>query len=115
MSYCTLMTVVLMSEVIKVLRDKFLKWKEAFESKGLKVRVGNTNVMVISGITKGGLSKGKIDPSLVCCLIVKATSVLWVQCGKWIHVGCAGVKKVTPMLTRSFTCRKCEDNIGEAV
>ena len=30
---------VLMSETIKRLRNKFLKWKEAFESKGLKVNL----------------------------------------------------------------------------
>ena len=31
---------VLMSEAIKELRDKCLKWKEAVESKGLKVNLG---------------------------------------------------------------------------
>ena len=31
---------VLMSETIEGLRDMFLKWKEAFENKGLKVNLG---------------------------------------------------------------------------
>ena len=35
---------VLMSETIEGLRNKFLKWKEAFESKGLKVNLGKTKV-----------------------------------------------------------------------
>ena len=52
---------VLMSETIKGLRNKFLKWKEAFESKSLKVKLGKTKVMVSSGITKDGMSKGKVD------------------------------------------------------
>ena len=30
-------TLVLMSEMMEGLREKFWKWKEAFESKGLKV------------------------------------------------------------------------------
>ena len=30
---------VLMSETVKGLRNKFLKWKEAFENKGLKVNL----------------------------------------------------------------------------
>ena len=30
----------LMSETIKELRNKFIKWKEAFESKGLKANIG---------------------------------------------------------------------------
>ena len=37
---------ILMSETIKELRNKFLKWKEAFESKGLKINLHKTNVMV---------------------------------------------------------------------
>ena len=32
----------LMSETIEGLRDKSLKWKEAFESKGLKINLGKT-------------------------------------------------------------------------
>ena len=47
---------VLMSETIEGLWDKYLKWKEAFESKGLKVKIGKTKVMVSSGITKDGMS-----------------------------------------------------------
>ena len=33
---------VLMSESIENLKEKFLKWKEAFESKGLKVNLKKT-------------------------------------------------------------------------
>ena len=44
-----------------------------------------------------------------------ANSVLGVQCDKWIHGRCARVKRVTPNISRYFTCRKCEGNIGEAV
>ena len=48
---------VLMSETIDGLRDKFLKWKEAFENKGLKVNLGKSKVMVSSGITQAGCLK----------------------------------------------------------
>ena len=65
---------VLMSETIKGLRNKFLKWKEAFESKGLKVNLVKTKVMVCCGITKDGASKSKVDPCVVCSLRVKANS-----------------------------------------
>ena len=75
----------LMSETLDGLRNKLLKWKEAIESKGLKVNLGITNVMVSSGITKDGLYKSKVDPCAVCSLRVKANSVLYVECGKWIH------------------------------
>ena len=36
------------------LRNKFLKWKEAFECLGLKVNLGKTKVMVSGSITKDG-------------------------------------------------------------
>ena len=95
--------------------DKFLKWKESFESKCLKVSLGKTKVMVSGNITLDGLSKSKVDPCGVCCLGVKANCVFCVWCGKWIHCRCAGVKRVTPKVSRNFSCRKCEGNIGEAV
>ena len=76
-----------MGETIERLRDKFFKWKEAFESKGLKVNLGKTKVMVSGGITKDGLSKSKVDSCGVCRFKVKSNSVLCVQCGKWIHCG----------------------------
>ena len=62
---------VLMSETIEGLSDKFLKWKEALESKGLKVNLGKTKVMVSSGITQDGLAKAKVDPCGICSLRVK--------------------------------------------
>ena len=48
-----------MSETIDGLMNKILKWKEAFESKGMKVNLGKTKVMVSSSITKDGMSKSK--------------------------------------------------------
>ena len=106
---------VLMTETIEGLRNKFIKWKEAFESKSLKVNLGKTKVMLSGGITKDGMSKSKVDPCGVCSLRVKANSVLCLQCGKWISSRCAGVKRVTPMYSGNFSCRKCEGNIEEAV
>ena len=57
---------VLMNETIKGLDDKFLKWKEAFESKGLKVKLGENEVMVSSGLSQDGLSISNVGPCGVC-------------------------------------------------
>ena len=46
---------VLMSETIEGLRNKFFKWKDTIESNGLKV-------MVSGSITQDGMSKRKVDP-----------------------------------------------------
>ena len=61
-----------MSETIEGLGNKFLKWKESFESMDLKVNLGKTKVMVCGGITKDGMSKSKVDPCGICSLKVKA-------------------------------------------
>ena len=68
--------------------------------------------MVSSGITKDGLSKGTVDPCGVCCLKVKANSVCCLECGKWIHGRCAGVKRVIPKFYRNFDWIRWEGNIG---
>ena len=49
-----------MSETLEGLREKFWKWKEAFESKGLKMNLGKTTVLV-SG-AEGEVTVSKIDP-----------------------------------------------------
>ena len=88
--------IVLMSETIEELRNTFLKCKETFEIRCLKVNLGNAMIMASVGITKKGISKSKVNPCGVCSLRVKANSVLFVHCNKWIHGRCAGVKEVTP-------------------
>ena len=75
----------LMTETIERLWDKFFKWKEAFESKCLKVNLGKTKVMVSGGITQDGLSKSKVDPCGVCRLRAMAKSSLCVQCDRRFH------------------------------
>ena len=54
--------IVLMSKAIDRLRNKFIKWKESFESKSLKVNFEKSKVMVCGSITKDGMSKSKVDP-----------------------------------------------------
>ena len=70
-----------MSLTIKGFRNKFIKLKEAIESKCLKVNLKKTKVMVSSVITNDGLSKSKVDPCGDCSLRAKVNSVLCVQCG----------------------------------
>ena len=89
-----------MSETFEGLRNKLLNWK-AFESNGLKVNLGKTKVMVSGGITKDEMCKSNIYPCEVCSLTAKANSVLCLQCGKWIHGRCAGVKMLTAKLSRN--------------
>ena len=52
---------VMMSETIERLRYKFLKWKEAFVSKALKVNLEKAKVMVSGGMLWDGMSKSSVD------------------------------------------------------
>ena len=65
---------VLTSETIEGLRENFWKWKEAFESKGLKVNLGKTKV-VVSG-AEGEVSGSKVDPCGIHGKRVMVNSVL---------------------------------------
>ena len=55
---------VLTSKTMEGLREKFWKWKEAFESRGLKVKLEKTKV-VVSG-AEGEVTVSKIDPCGIC-------------------------------------------------
>ena len=74
---------VLTSESLEELQEKFRKWKEAFESKGMKVNLGKTKMMV-SG-SEGERLNSKIDPCGICGKRVMANSLLRTKCAKWIH------------------------------
>ena len=97
---------VLASKTMEGLREKFWKWKEAFESKGLKVNLGKTKV-VVSG-AEGEVTLSKVDPCGICGKEVMANSVLHVKCRKWIHGRFAKVKRVTLRLGRDFLCGRCK-------
>ena len=55
---------VLTSESLVELQEKFRKWKDAFESKGMKVNLGKTKMMV-SGSEEKGLTAGLIHVEYV--------------------------------------------------
>ena len=97
---------VLTSETIEGLREKFCKWKEAFESRGLKVNLEKTEVVVSAA--EGEVTVSKIDPFGICGKRVMANSVLRVKCRKWIHGRCAKVKRVTLRLGRDFVYGRCK-------
>ena len=73
----------LTSETMEGLREKFWKWKETFESRGLKVNLRKTKV-VVSG-AEGEVTVNKIDLCGICGKRVMANSVLCVKCRKWIR------------------------------
>ena len=81
---------VLMAETMEELEAQFIRWKAAFEGKGLKVNLGKTKVMESSG--SGVVVLAKIDPCGVCGKRAKVNCVRCMTCKKWIHARCARVK-----------------------
>ena len=81
--------------MIEGLWNKIIECKEAFESKDLTVNFWKAKVMASGSITKDGSSEIKLDQYAFCSLRVMDNSVLYKQCGRWIHSRCAGVKMVT--------------------
>ena len=81
---------VLMSKTMQNLKERFWNWKDALESKGLKVKTRNTKVMA-SG-SEGELFKSKIGPCGVCGRRVMTNSLLCTKCKNWVHGRCAKIK-----------------------
>ena len=81
---------VIMSKDMEDLKERFWNWKDALESKGVKVNTRKTKLMV-SG-PEGELYKSKIDPCGVCGRKVMTNSVLCTKCGNWVHGKCAKIK-----------------------
>ena len=71
---------VLMSESLENLRERFQRWRRALEGKGLKVNVGKTKMMM-SG-TESEITSSKIDPCGVCGKRVGSNAVSCTQCVK---------------------------------
>ena len=98
---------VLMNESIENFKEKFLKWKKAFQSKGLKMNLKKIKVMVSS--SKVEVLKSKVDPCAKCSKRVTANSVMCTKCDKRVHGKCAKMKRVTSTLSKGFVCELCVD------
>ena len=81
---------VIMSEDMEDLKERFWNWKDALGSKSLKVNTKETKVTVNG--SEGEQFKSKIDPCGVCGRRVMANSVLCTKCGNWVHGKCAKIK-----------------------
>ena len=102
----------LMSETMEDLKENFLKWKSALESKGLKVNFEKVKVLVCE--SEGEVIRNRIDPCRICGKRVTVNSELCTKCDQWIHGRCSKLKKVTPSAARFFVCNKCNKATNDA-
>ena len=101
---------VLMSENLEDLRERFQRWRDALESKGLRIDIRKTKMMV-SG-AEGEVVRSRVDPCGICGKRVMSNAVWCTLCKKWIHARCTKMKKVSCSFAQQFVCRRCED-IGD--
>ena len=94
---------VLMGETMEELKENFDEWRETFESKGMRVKLGKTKLKVSK--MKEETFYSKIDPSGVCGTKVMSNSVLCTACGRYVR--CTHKKKVSVYLNKDFVCKKC--------
>ena len=97
---------VLMAEIIEELEAQFIRWKAAFEGKGLKINLGKTKI-VESGGGSGVVVLAKINPFSVCRKRAKVNCVRGKTCKKWVYARCARVKRVSCKMNGNFECRVC--------
>ena len=102
---------VLMATSMQELSDKFTKWKQAIEMKGMKVNVNKTKCL-ISG--EGGVKDiSRIDPCSVCGKRVKGNSILCIGCKLWVHKRCSGEKRSLDKVNGTFKCKVCVQGVCE--
>ena len=89
-------------ELIKRLNE----WKDNLESKGMRVNMNKTKVM-ISGERQKVRQKAVRWQCGVCSKGVGSNALQCTSCQKWIHKKCSGIKGSMLKMAKSFICRGC--------
>lgn len=82
---------VLIAEDEREAQEKFRRWREGLSSKGLRVNVDKTKVM----ISREGGGTAVVEgewPCAVCRKGVGNNSVMCTRCVQWVHHRCSGVR-----------------------
>ena len=93
---------VLICETKEEARQRFLTWRNALESKGLKVNISKTKVMRCA--QDGVLKEAAVDPCSVCRKRVGVNSIHCATCGYWVHRRCSGVRGSLARVAQSYVC-----------
>jgi hypothetical protein len=96
---------VLMAESLGELSEKLRKWKAALESKGLKVNMKKTKIML--GEDSNLAQETGKHPCPVCKKGVGRNSIQCRTCKGWVHKKCSGVKGRLIEMAKDFKCKTC--------
>ena len=79
------------AETEEELIERLNEWKDNVESKGMRVNMNKTKVM-ISGERQKVTQKAVRWPCGVCSKGVGSNSLHCTSCQKWVHKKCSGIK-----------------------
>jgi len=96
-------------ELIKRLNE----WKDNAESKGMRVNMNKTKVM-ISGERQKVRQKAVRWPCGVCSKGVRSNSLRCTSYQKWAHKKYSGIKGSMSKVAKSFICRGCLNPVTSA-
>ena len=87
--------------------DKYGRWKNAVEGKGLRVNADKTKGMQLLFGKKSSVSK--VDPCGVCGERVGCNSIKCMKCQRQVHRHCFDVARQVSLLSCRdvFVCRTC--------
>ena len=81
----------MIAETEQELINRLNEWKDNVESKGMRVNMNKTKVM-ISGERQKVRQKAVRWPSGVCSKGFGSNSLQCTSCQKWVHKKCSGIK-----------------------
>ena len=96
---------VLICETKEEARQRFVAWRNALESKGLKVNISKTKVMRCA--RDGAPKEAAVDPCSVCGKRVGVNSIHCATCGYWVHGRCSGVRGSLARVAQGYVCKVC--------
>jgi len=102
------------AETEEELIKRLSEWKVNMESKGMRVSMNKTKVM-ISGERQKVRQKAVRWPCGVCSQGVGSSSLQCTSCQKWVHKKCSGLKGSMSKVAKSFIYRGCLNPVTSAV
>ena len=84
--------------------NMFNRWKGEMEKRGLKVNMEKTKTMVTGKGTNERVQSGRW-PCACCGRGVGSNSVLCIECNRWCHKRCSGLRNLRGV--RDFVCPTC--------
>jgi len=101
---------VVIAETEEDLIKSLNEWKNNVESRGMRVNMNKTKVM-ISGERQKPVQKAARWPCGVCDRDVGSNSIQSTSCRKWVHKKCSGIKGSMYKVMRSLICRGCSNPV----